>query len=142
MQQFDISVRRRMILRPMLMKEVGDYCVYQCHKLTFDKIVEKIENLRKKVADKEKWTIALQTHEGNVFGILEVEEISSGKAKASIEIPNEGLMYAYGDDAVDQFVKVCKERKYFSEIVLDDNKIMNKYVRIRQLDGNIIKLAV
>ncbi len=142
MQHFDIAVRRSIILRPLKLSEVGDYCFYKCHRLNSEKIVEKIEYLRKKIADKNCWTLALQ--DTDVFGILEVEEVSKGKAKISIEIPNEMKVYKYGFESVDQFIKLCEERHYFKEIELEtqsENRIMKNYIKTRRLDSNLVTIV-
>ena len=143
MQQFKIAARRRIILRPMKLHEVGDYCKFQYYDLASDKQVEKVVNLCEKLKDNSRWTIALQTHEGKLIGILDVEELSTGKAKASIEIPNEMMAFNYGFEAVDQFLKVCRERHYYAEVELETqskNRIMKNYIRTRQLQGNIVAI--
>lgn len=85
--------------------------------------------------------LAIKTKEGKVIGFLEVFDMQHS-AYVTISIPNERMSYRYGEEAIDQFLKICKKRHFFESVEIEkDNAIVERYVKNHALDGFQIAIA-
>ena len=147
MQQFDNNVgkRRRIDLCVMKASETEDYFL-QFVSMDAEKKKKKAAMLSKKLADNaadvKQWYLAVKDKSGQIIGKIEVQPAAEDEAWFTIEIPNEQWIQKYGDDAVDQFVKICKEKEYFSVIRFDENnRIIEHYRRLRGIQSTELKIA-
>lgn len=53
--------------------------------------------------------LAIKTKEGKIIGMLEIFDMQYS-AYVTISIPNERMSYKYGEEAIDQFLKICKKK--------------------------------
>lgn len=135
MQQFDDSKgeRRFLDIKKMERKDVGDYYLQHLG-LTQEKKHFREEELRKKIKqskmeDSYQWILAIKFKEGRVIGKIEVLETGEDSAFVTINLPNKNFKLRYGEEALDQFIKICEENHYFSTIELEkNNSIVEKYI--------------
>ena len=74
------------------------------------------------------WVLAIKSKDNKLVGKLDVFEMSNDRVSVSIEIPNENWVYKYGTEAIDQFIKICKENHLFKEIeFIARNEIIEIY---------------
>ncbi len=146
MQNFDDNVGKRRLLniRKMSFSDVKEYCS-QFFSLDKTVRIQMGKELKAEIQEMNNlangWVLAVESKDGKVFGKFEIKEISPEKALVSIEIPNKTLVYKYGTEAIDQLVKICKEKKYFSTIKLDDSNIAERYRRMHSLPGLEMHIA-
>ena len=132
MQRFDDEQGKRRLLNieNMKVRDVKDY-YSQFPDLENDKRVEKMKKLKDKIKSKisYEWYLAIKTKEGKIIGKIEVFFMKPDIAFVTIAIPNESKSRKYGEEAIDQFVKICREKKYSSTVELDrDNPIIERYI--------------
>lgn len=85
--------------------------------------------------------LAIKTKEGKVIGFLEVFDMQHS-AYVTISVPNERMGYRYGEEAIDQFLKICKKKHFFESVEIEkDNAIVERYVKNHALDGFQIAIA-
>lgn len=85
--------------------------------------------------------LAIKTKEGKVVGKMEIFDMKS-TAYLTINIPNESWSFKYGEEAIDQFVKICKKRQYFKIIEIEkNNPIIERYVTSRGITDYQIRIA-
>lgn len=141
MIQFDDTSgkRRRLNIRNMKKDDVSNYCLQffsmkEKEKLDTEReLQEKIEN------NEERWVLAITSLNGDIVGKMEVEEVGPKVGSLVVEIPNASLVRHYGTEAIDQFVKICRERKYFSKIELEKNNLIaQRYRTIHEMATNVL----
>ena len=141
MQHFDneVGVRRILDIKKMASKEAIDYC-YQFSGLDAKEIDTKASELKKEIADNNKeassykWILSIKTKEGKVVGKMDVFDMEKGQAYVMLDIPNKGYEHKYGTEAIDQFIKICAEKKYFSKIYLEkNNSCVQKYKELHEI---------
>lgn len=85
--------------------------------------------------------LAIKTKEGKIIGMLEIFDMQYS-AYVTISIPNERMSYKYGEEAIDQFLKICKKKHFFESVEIEkDNAIVERYVKNHALDGFQIAIA-
>jgi|GEM_PF-5004689 hypothetical protein len=85
--------------------------------------------------------LTIKTKEGKVIGMLEIFDMQYS-AYLTISIPNERMSYKYGEEAIDQFLKICKEKQLFKCIEIEkDNEIAQRYVRSHSLENFLVAIA-
>lgn len=85
--------------------------------------------------------LAIKTKEGKVIGFLEVFDMQHS-AYVTISVPNEQMSYRYGEEAIDQFLKICKEKKLFKCIEIQkDSEISQRYVKNHSLENFLVAIA-
>lgn len=85
--------------------------------------------------------LAIKTKEGKIIGMLEIFDMKYS-AYVTISIPNERMSYKYGEEAIDQFLKICKKKHFFESVEIEkDNAIVERYVKNHALDGFQIAIA-
>ena len=85
--------------------------------------------------------LAIKTKEGKVVGKMEIFDMKSS-AYLTINIPNENWSFKYGEEAIDQFVKICKKRQYFKIIEIEkSNPIVERYVASHEITDYQIRIA-
>lgn len=153
MREFDnrIGERRRLNISNMERNEVKDYFL-QFFSMDSAKKEKEEQRLKEEIKDREeslvryKWILAIKSKEGKVVGKIEVFElIKDQRAFLTIEIPNENWIYRYGTEAIHEFIKICKEQLYFSELELEaKNKIVDSYLHSvpeEKKQGYLVKIA-
>lgn len=145
MKCFDNSkgVRRRINLRNMREDDVHFY-VSQFLDIDDHERKQKERELRRNISKKSFcWTLAIETKSGDIVGIVCVKETAPLCALVTVEFPNNGLLtLTYGEEAIDQFLKICREDRSFYEVELEEgNPIIERYKRKRSIRGKIIKIA-
>ena len=140
MQQFDdnIGVRRLLDITNMEVVEVKEY--YRQNLQISD--VEKnnrIRQLKERIIKSKQpgfyeWILAVKLKDGKVIGKIEVMDMGNQKAFLTINLPNKSWKMKYGEEALDQFLKICRENKYFDMIELEkDNSTVEKYIKKHDL---------
>ena len=150
MQQFDndVGIRRMLDINTMKSREAKDYC-YQFSSLDAEEIDTKATELKEEIANNNKeasnsckWILSIKTKDGKVVGKMDVFDMEKGKAYLMVEIPNESYELKYGSEAIDQFIKICSEKKYFSNIYLEkNNKSVEAYKVQHGIEDNVIEVA-
>lgn len=149
MQQFDDNKGERRILDIKKMKraDVGEYYL-QHLKLSQEEKHSREEEIRDKIKQSKdpnfyEWILAIKLKDGKVIGKIEVLDIGSDTAFVTINLPNKDFKMKYGQEALDQFIKICRENKYFRKIELEkNNSIVEKYILKHELGYEIeIKVA-
>ena len=149
MQQFDNEVgkRRRIDICVMKASDAKDYFLQflsleeKEKKRETAKLSEKLINNSWKTEVKQ-WFLAVRDKSGQIIGKIEVVPLKDGNAFFTIEMANQQWILKYGDEAVDQFIKICKERKYFSTIEFDkENTIIEHYRKVHNLGTYEFKIA-
>lgn len=142
MQQFNDQKgeRRLLSIANMQVKDAESY-YRQYNGLEKMERLQKIKNLKERIKKNKKnpklyeWILAIKSKDKNVVGKIEVLSKGNGIAFLTISIPKEDWLYKYGIEAIDQFIKICKENEYFSTIELDeDNWIVERYREIYDSD--------
>lgn len=142
MQQFKDEVRRTLNIRNMQVKDVENYYL-QFTKMKKSEKIQAICELEERInqAKSYEWILAVTSRDGKIVGKIEVLELSSTTAFFTIELPSNRKL-KYGIEAIDQFLKICKENGYFSEIELQaKNEIVEKYKEVHSQKDYIIKVA-
>ena len=147
MQQFEDSKGERRILNIKNMKreDVAEYYL-QHGELTKKQRHDKEKILREQISKSKKkhfyeWILAVKSKKGKVIGKIEVLDMGNSTAFVTINLPDGEEKNRYGVEALDQFIKICKENKYFSTIELEkNNSIVRNYI---ENHGNnyIVKVA-
>lgn len=145
MQRFDDNKgeRRLLDIKNMEVEEVDDYYL-QHFKLSKTEKSNREKELRARIkkAESNEWILAIKSKEGKVIGKIEVWDTGAGTAYVTINLPNDNWKRKYGLEAIDQFIKICKENAYFSKIELEKkNSINKKYVAEHGLVDFRIKVA-
>ena len=148
MQKFDdeAGVRRRLDLCNMKVSDTEDYFLQF---LTIGKkekkhlAAELSERLSNNSCDDgvKQWFLSVKDKSGQIVGKIEVFPAKED-AFFTIEIPNNQWILRYGDDAIDQFIKTCREKGYFSKIEFDrENPIIDHYRKVHDIQSYIVKTA-
>lgn len=149
MHKFDNQkgVRRLLDISNMKVNEVGDYYL-QFFSMDSAKKEMQIRKLKEQIKNLEEyqWILAIKSKDGKIVGKMEVFELSKNKtAYVTIKIPNESWMCKYGPEAIHEFLKICKENQYFTQVELEArNKIVEIYMNSvpeEQKEGYLIKIA-
>ena len=149
MRQFDNAVgkRRRIDISIMKASDAEDYFL-QFLSLGEKEKKRKAAMLSDRLADNSwkndvrQWYLAVKDKAGQIVGKIEVYPSARGNGFFTIEMPNEQWILKYGDEAIDQFIKVCKEKKYFSTIEFDkDNRIIEHYRKVHDMKTYELKIA-
>lgn len=105
------------------------------------KDVTKLKQRIKDCKHKGSTILAIKTKEGKVIGFLEVFDMQHS-AYVTISVPNEQMSYRYGEEAIDQFLKICKKKHFFESVEIEkDNEIAQRYVRSHSLENFLIAIA-
>lgn len=147
MQQFDDTKGERRILDIKKMKR-GDVSEYYLQHLELSQGEKhrREEEIRNKIkqsknSDFYEWILAIKLKDGKVIGKIEVLDMGNNSAFVTINIPNKTFKIKYGQEALDQFIKICRENKYFTKIELEkNNSIVEKYILKHEL-GYEIRVA-
>lgn len=147
MQQFDDSKGERRILdiKKMLREDVENYYMQHLQLSLREKHCREAE-LRKRITKSKKkdfyeWILAIKSKDGKIIGKIEVLDMGNNTAFVTINLPNKSWKIKYGEEALDQFIKICEENKYFSKIELEkNNSIVERYITKHGL-GYEIKVA-
>lgn len=142
MQQFKDEERRMLNIRNMQVSDAEDYYL-QFSKMKKSEKVQKIceleERIKKNISYE--WILAITSRNGKIVGKIEVLEMSPSVAFFTIELPDNKKI-KYGIEAIDQFLKICKENEYFSELELEArNEIVEKYKETYSKKSYVIKVA-
>lgn len=142
MQQFnnETGIRRLLNIENMEVNEVKDYYL-QFLDLEPEEKEDRESKLKQQIIQSKKdnfyeWILAIKTKDGKIIGKIEVLEMGANKAFFTINLPNKSWKMKYGVEAVKQFIKICSENKYFSELELDNrNSIIQRYVEAYKSKG-------
>lgn len=149
MHKFDNQrgVRRLLDISNMKVIEVGDYYL-QFFSMDSAKKEMQIQELKERIKNLEEyqWILTIKSKDGKIVGKMEVFELSENQtAYVTIEIPNKNWVCKYGPEAIHEFLKICRENQYFTEVELEArNKIVDVYmnsVPAEQKEGYVIKIA-
>ncbi len=148
MQQFNDSKGKRRLVNIANMKEeeVEDF-YNQYHKLSEEEKKEATQKLHqqiRKVKTKKpsKWILAIHSKEGKLIGKIEVKPLEEERTVSfKIQIPNENWILKYGMEAIDQFLKICKENKYFQEIRIMPEPITEQYKNMHNMKNYIVQVV-
>ena len=132
MQRFDDEKGKRRLLdiENMKVRDVKDY-YSQFLNMEKEERIEKMKKLKDKIKSKipYEWHLAIKSKEGKMIGKIEVLFMEPEIAFVTITIPDERKNRKYGEEAIDQFIKICREKKYSSTVQLDkDNPIIERYI--------------
>ena len=144
MQQFDASkgARRLLDIKNMEVKEVKEYYL-QHLKLSDVERNNRILQLKKRIIRAKKpgfyeWILAIISKDGKIIGKLEVMDMGNQTAFVTINLPNKSWKTKYGEEALDQFLKICKENHYFSKLELEKgNSTVEKYIKKHGLNYEV-----
>lgn len=144
MQQFDDNKGERRILdiKKMLREDIESYYIQHLQLSKNERHFRESE-LRKKIANSKKkdfyeWILAIKSKQGKILGKIEVLDMGNNTAFVTINLPNESWKIKYGEEALDQFIKICEENKYFSKIELEkNNSIVERYITNHKLGYEI-----
>lgn len=148
MQQFDDKKgeRRELDIKNMEVKEVREYYLQNLElskeekKNRENQLKERIK--RSKEDNFYEWILAIKSKDGKVIGKIEVMEMGPDKAFFTINLPNKNWKKKYGVEAIKQFIKICKENKYFSELELEkNNSIIQRYVKAYKIEDYLINVG-
>lgn len=135
MQKFNDKKGKRRLLEIVSMKatEVADYYI-QFKGMDNKKMEQAITWLKSEIENHtgwkevDQWILAIKSRTRKLVGVIKVWEMEPDQAFVKIHIPNENWVLKYGTEAVDQFVKICREMQYFSTIEFErDNEIIERY---------------
>ncbi len=148
MQQFDDNKGERRLINIANMKEeeVKDFYnqYYQYTKEQKKDYEQKLAKQIRKLQTKKpsKWILAVHSKEGKLVGKIEVKPLEETQiASFQIQIPNENWVRKYGLEAIDQFLKICKENKYFQEIRIMPEPITEQYKNMHNMKNYIVQVA-
>lgn len=146
MQQYEDSKGKRRFLDIEKMKEneVSDYYLQNLELSRGERIKREIQ-LKTKIRQNNsyEWILVIKLKDGRVIGKIEVMEMSNNAAFVTINLPNKNWKMKYGIEALDQFIKICKENAYFSKIELEkNNSIVKRYIKAHDEVSYEIKLDV
>ncbi len=144
MQQFDDQKgeRRLLDIKNMKVREVADYYL-QYLELEQDEKNKRKSQLKERIKQNKKvkpceWILAIKSKDGKIIGKIEAMDMGNRIVFVTINLPNKSWKIKYGVEALDQFIKICKENKYFSKIQLEKyNSIVEKYVETHKKDDEI-----
>lgn len=140
MQKFDDLCGRRRILdiSNLKVEEVEDYYLQETN-VSEESKKQKIEWLQAEIKSAEnqkitdKWILAIKSKNKKIIGMIKVWEVEPEQAFVKVSIPNKNWVSKYGKEALDQFIKICREKKYFSVIEFEsDNSIVDQYINMEQ----------
>lgn len=140
MQKFDdLCGKRRMLdISNLKVEEVEDYYLQEIN-VSEESKKQKTEWLQAEIKSAEnqkitdKWILAIKSKDEKMIGMIRVWEVEPEQAFVKINIPNGNWISKYGKEALDQFVKICKEKKYFSIIEFErENSIVDQYRNMEQ----------
>lgn len=153
MQRFndDKGTRRLLDIKNMQANEVLTYYlqVKGMHKKQDKKQLEQAVNWMKHEIedvsawqDVNKWILTIKSKDHRkLIGVIKVFEMKPEEAFVKIHIPNENWVFKYGTEALDQFVKICKEMQCFSTIEFEtDNEIVERYRVQRKMETYKIEI--
>lgn len=136
MQQYeDLKGKRRELdIVKMEVEEVKEYYLQYLELSEKEKDNRESELKRRIIRSRKEgfyeWILAIKSKDGKIIGKIEVLEMGMNKAFLTINLPNKNWKRKYGIEAVKQFIKICKENRYFSEIELDNkNSIIQRYIK-------------
>jgi len=140
MQQFDGSKgeRRLLDITSMEVMEVKEY-YFQYLGLNPVEKNNRIRQLKERIIKSKEpgfyeWILAIKLKDGKIIGKIEVIDMGNDKAFLTINLPNKSWKMKYGEEALDQFLKICKENKYFNMIELEkENSTVQKYIKNHNL---------
>ena len=147
MQQFDdnMGVRRLLDITNMEVMEVKDY-YFQYLGLNPVEKNNRTRQLKERIIKSKEsgfyeWILAVKLKDGKIIGKIEVIDMGNEKAFLTINLPNKSWKMRYGEEALDQFLKICRENNYFSIIELEkENSTVEKYIKKHNL-GYEVKVA-
>ncbi len=148
MQQFnDNKGKRRLItIANMKEEEVEDFYnqYYQYSKEEKKNYAQKLRKQIRKLQKQQeisKWILAIHSNSGKLVGKIEVKTLEEQVVSFQIQIPNENWILKYGMEAIDQFLKICQENKYFQEIRIMPEPITEQYKNMHNMKNYIVQVA-
>lgn len=147
MQKFDDEKGKRRLINLSNMKEEdAEKYFVQCRGLPEELQKQCTEELRGQIKKIDEgialgWILAINLKSGKLIGKMEITSIDGVEASLRIQIPNENWILKYGLEAVDQFVKICKENHYFEKIELVSCAITEKYRKDHNISSKVIEVA-
>ena len=112
MQQYDDNKGKRRFLDIENMNEndVSEYYLQNLKLKEEEKQNRKVE-LKKRIRQNNsyEWILAIKLKDGKIIGKIEVLEMGNKTAFVTINLPNKSWKIKYGTEALDQFIKICKE---------------------------------
>lgn len=147
MKQFS---RRRIIIKTMEKGDVEDY--YMQLPMDEKERKRKVEATKQLVKQQENSTpdsmliFAIKEVGSNrMIGTILTKNIGTGKVSLQISIPKETNQWMYGVEIIDQFIKICREDKFFTNIKfikLDENcNAAKKYIEGMENPSFYIKVS-
>lgn len=146
MQQYDDNKGKRRFLDIENMNEndVSEYYLQNLKLKEEEKQNRKVE-LKKRIRQNNsyEWILAIKLKDGKIIGKIEVLEMGNKTAFVTINLPNKSWKIKYGTEALDQFIKICKENDYFSKVELEkNNSIVERYMKEHDKSSYEIELNV
>lgn len=131
--------RRRIIIRDMTQEDIQKFYM-QFFDWTDDQKKDAARNIQKQIKDickkKEigKRILLVTDNSGSkMIGKIEVQDLNDNSAKIDIQMPNRSLTMMYGDEVLDQFIKVCTEKRLYSKIYINKEcSIVSNYMQKRE----------
>ena len=125
----------------MSQKDIRFYCSQFSGINRFQK-QKKERELRRIISKKFGWVLAVETKSGQLIGKIEARETAPLCVSVTVEFPNKTIIPEYGEEAIDQFLKICKETHAFFEIKFEDgNPIIERYKSKRSITDDVITIA-
>ncbi len=125
MQKFcnEWGKRRRINLKSMTEREARQYasCFSNISKKQEIDLIKRIKENNNAQGEICKWILSIQDPSEKIIGKIELFDMGTKKAYLSITIPQKSWIMKYGNEAIDQIIKVCKEHKCFESIELECN---------------------
>lgn len=144
MQQFNNKKGNRRLINIVNMKEedVDDLYIQISGTDTNNKeandLKQKIREISK-TPETYRWVLSIKDKERKLIGMIEVLQLQPGVGFFTIQIPNEIYRYKYGVKSIKQFLKICTEEAYFTNIELETrNSIVEDFKHSYGLETYII----
>lgn len=148
MQQFnDSKGKRRLVNITNMKKEEAKEFYYQFPQIPEEerkKFIVKLKNQIKRnhTQNPYKWILSIHSKWGKLVGKIEVNPLAEEqKVCVHIQICNDSWVMKYGMEAIDQFIKICRENKYFKEIQLAPDPVTEQYKNMHAMKNYIVKVA-
>lgn len=137
--------RRRLKIRSMKEEDVEFY--YNHFNLSEEEKKQRVKETKKMVrksidSTPDKMLILIATeleNDNKLIGTILTKNIGTSRISMHITIPNESKEWAYGNDLIDQFIKICKEEPFFQSIryvKLDkENPTIRRYMQERKISS-------